>query len=112
MHLVAAAGEHAVGCAAIKAYLGKFPDQLLDERRVDAKGLEHLAVLPAHDRAVRTHRVDLETRKTVVADRQHRAARRGHHVRPEVDCFFDGRTDGPVRLVQAVEQGSIEVTGE
>ena len=112
MHLVAAAGKHPVGRAAVEANLRKRVQQLLDKRWIDGERLEHLAVAPAHDGAVGAHRVDGQAGEPAVPDGKHRAPRRRHHVGAELDRTGDCSANRAVRLVQAVEQGSIQIAGK
>ena len=107
MHLERTAREHAVRRGAIKANVRKRLEQLLGNLRVDDPGFEHLSMAVAHDGPIRAAGVKRQTRKAMLADRQRRASGRGDHVQPSLGQLANGTADGPVCLVQGVQQRSV-----
>ena len=107
VHLERSARKHAIGRGAIKANVRKLLEQLLGDLRVDGPGLEHLAMTVAHNGAVRAAGVKRQARKAMLADRQRRASGRGNHMQASLGQLANGTADGPIRLVQGVQQRSV-----
>ena len=61
----------------------------------------------AHDGAVRAAGVKRQARKAMLADRQRRASGRGNHMQTSFGQLANGTADGPICLVQGVQQRSV-----
>lgn len=61
----------------------------------------------AHDGAVRAAGVKRQARKAMLADRQRRASGRGNHMQASLGQLANGAADGPICLVQGVQQRSV-----
>ena len=107
VHLERTAREHAIGCGAIKANVRECLEQLLGNLWVDSPGLEHLAMAVAHDGSVRAASIERQPRKAMLADRQRRASGRGNHMQASLGQLANGEADGPICLVQGVQQRSV-----
>ena len=107
MHLERAAREHAIGRGAIKANVRELLEQLLGDLRIDGPGLEHLAMTVAHNGAVRAAGIERQPRKAMFADRQRRAPGRRNHMQASLGQLANGTADGPICLVQGVQQRSV-----
>ena len=107
VHLERSARKHAVGRGAVKTDIRKLLEQLLGDLRIDGPGLEHLAMTVAHDGAVRAAGIERQPRKAMLADRQRRASGRGNHMQAGLGQLANGTADGPIRLVQGVQQRSV-----
>ena len=107
MHLERTARKHAIGRGAIKANVRERLEQFLSDLRVDGPSLEHLAMAVAHDGSIGAAGVKRQARKAMLADRQRRASSRGNHVQASLSQLANGAADGPIRLVQGVQQRSV-----
>ena len=61
----------------------------------------------AHDGSVGAAGVKRQPRKAMLANRQRRASGRGNHVQASLDQLANGTADGPICLVQGVQQRSV-----
>ena len=107
VHLERTAREHAVGRGTVEANVRERLEQLLGNLRVDGPGLEHLAMAVAHDGSVGATGVECQPRKAMLADWQRRAPGRGNHMQASLGQLANGTADGPIRLVQGVQQRSV-----
>ena len=107
MHLERTARVHAIGRGAIKANVRKRLEQFLSDLRIDGPGLEHLTMAVAHDGPIGAAGVKRQARKAMLADRQRRASSRGNHMQASPGQLADGTADGPIRLMQCVQQRSV-----
>ena len=107
MHLERTARVHAIGRGAIKANVRERLEQLLGNLRIDGPGFKHLAMTVAHDGAVRAAGIERQPRKAMLADWQRRAPGRGNHMQASLGQLANGAADGPICLVQGVQQRSV-----
>ena len=107
MHLERSARKHAIGRGAIKANVRERLEQLLGNLRVDGPGLKHLAMAVANDGPVGAASVKRQPRKAMLADWQRRAPGRRNHMQASLGQLTDGTADGPICLVQGVQQRSV-----
>ena len=107
MHLERSAREHAIGRGTIKANVRERLEQFLSDLRIDGPSLEHLAVAVAHDGPVGAAGVKRQARKAMLADWQRRAPGRGNHMQASLGQLANGTADGPIRLMQGVQQRSV-----
>ena len=107
MHLERTARVHAIGRGTIKANVRERLEQFLSDLRIDGPSLEHLAMAVAHDGSIGAAGVKRQARKAMLADRQRRSSSRGNHVQASLSQLANGAADGPIRLVQGVQQRSV-----
>ena len=107
VHLERSAREHAIGRGAVEANVRERLEQLLGNLRVDGPGLEHLAMAVAYDGPIGAAGVECQTCKAMLANRQRRAPGRGNHMQASLGQLANGTANGPVCLVQGVQQRSV-----
>ena len=107
VHLERSTREHAIGRGAVKTDIRKLLEQLLGNLRVDGPGPEHLAMAVAHDGPIGAAGVECQARKAMLANRQRRAPGRGNHMQAGLGQLANGTADGPICLVQGVQQRSV-----
>ena len=107
VHLERTAREHTIGRGTVKTNIRELLEQLLGNLRVDGPGLEHLAMAVAHDGPIGAAGVKRQARKAMLADRQRRASGRGNHMQASLGQLANGTADGPICLVQSVQQRSV-----
>ena len=61
----------------------------------------------AHNGTVRAAGIERQPRKAMLADRQRRASGRGNHMQTSLSQLANGTADGPICLVQGVQQRSV-----
>ena len=61
----------------------------------------------AHDGPIGAAGVKRQARKAMLADRQRRASGRGNHMQTSLGQLTNGTADGPVCLVQGIQQRSV-----
>ena len=61
----------------------------------------------AHDGPIGAASVKRQARKAMLADWQRRAPGRGNHMQASLGQLANGTADGPIRLMQGVQQRSV-----
>ena len=61
----------------------------------------------AHDGPIGAAGIERQARKAMPADRQRRASGRGNHMQASLGQLANGTADGPICLVQGVQQRSV-----